>query len=103
MTLGLGEHRDVFYPTENGRTVAMVYYRDFSGFRRRLRANGRSKAEARRRVNDALSRALAVGSDGDFTARSTLADGRTVGSPCTRGWCSAAAGRRRRSTSNGTR
>lgn len=79
MTLGLGEHGDVFYATENGRTVAMVYYRDYSGIRRRLRANGRSKAEARRRVNDALSRALAVGSDGDFTARSTLADG-------TNGW-----------------
>ena len=75
MTLGLGEHGDVFYATENGRTVAMVYYRDYSGLRRRLRANGRSKAEARRRVNDALSRALAVGADGDFTARSTLADG----------------------------
>ena len=75
MTLGLGEHGDVFYATENGRTVAMVYYRDYSGIRRRLRANGRSKAEARRRVNDALSRALAVGADGDFTARSTLADG----------------------------
>ena len=57
MTLGLGEHGDVFYATENGRTVAMVYYRDYSGIRRRLRANGRSKAEARRRVNDALSRA----------------------------------------------
>src|SRR5690242_18319289 len=73
MTLGLGEHGDVFYATENGRVVAMVYYRDYSGMRRRLRSNGRSKAEARRRVNDALSRALAVGADGDFSARSTLA------------------------------
>jgi integrase len=53
----------------------MIYYRDYSGIRRRLRAKGRSKAEARRRVNEAMARALAVGSDGDFTARSTLADG----------------------------
>jgi hypothetical protein len=75
MTLGLGEHGDVFFATENGRVVAMVYYRDYSGIRRRLRANGRSKAEARRRVHDALSRAVAVGAHGDFTARSTLADG----------------------------
>jgi hypothetical protein len=75
MTLGLGEHGDVFYSTENGRVVAMIYYRDYSGIRRRLRAKGRSKAEARRRVNEAMARALAVGSDGDFTARSTLADG----------------------------
>ena len=57
----------------------MVYYRDFSGVRRRLRASGKSKAEARRSVEAALRRALTVGADGDFTPRSTLAVG-------ARGW-----------------
>ena len=31
--LGLGEHGEVFFTTERGRHVAMVYYRDFSGIR----------------------------------------------------------------------
>lgn len=77
--LGLGEHGEVFFTTERGRPVAMVYYRDFSGIRRRLRASGKSKAEARRSVEASLRRALTIGADGDFTPRSTLADG-------ARGW-----------------
>lgn len=73
--LGLGEHGDVVYGARNGRPIAMVYYRDFTGVRRRVKASGRSKAEARREVLKAVDRALRVGRDGEFTARSTLADG----------------------------
>ncbi|MFC8503815.1 tyrosine recombinase XerC [Pedococcus sp. NPDC057267] len=73
--LGLGEHGDVVYGTRKGRPLAMVYYRDFTGIRRRVKASGRSKAEARREVLNAVERALAQGRDGEFSARSTLAEG----------------------------
>lgn len=73
--LGLGEHGDVFYVASATGWTAMVYYRDFSGVKRRLKASGSSKAEARRQITRSLERALKVGRDGEFSARSTLADG----------------------------
>ena len=38
--LGLGEHGDVGYSLEGGSTVAVIYYRDFSGRRRRVKRLG---------------------------------------------------------------
>lgn len=73
--LGLGEHGEVFFVAAGEGWSAMVYYRDFSGVKRRLKAAGSSKAEARRRVTRSLDRGLQVGRDGEFTARSTLGDG----------------------------
>lgn len=74
--LGLGEHGEIFYTAKpEGGWKAMVYYRSFSGRKLRVKASGRSKAEARRRILVSVERALKVGSDGEFTSRSTLGDG----------------------------
>ncbi len=72
--LGLGEHGDVIYGSEEGSVVAMVYYRDFTGRRRRVKRAGTFKASARRAVMKALDNALTSGRDGEFTGTSTLAD-----------------------------
>ncbi|MGB8386171.1 MAG: hypothetical protein WCG47_33880, partial [Dermatophilaceae bacterium] len=72
--LGLGESGDVVYGAEDGRTVAMIYYRDFTGRRRRVKRSGSSRAAARRAVTKALERVLTSGRDGEFTPTSTLAD-----------------------------
>lgn len=77
--LGLGEHGDVFFVSERGREVAMVYYRDFSGIRRRLRASGTSRAAAKRTLGRSLEHALKSGQDSEFSAKSRLSDG-------ARGW-----------------
>lgn len=76
--LGLGEHGDVVYGTEGGSIVAMVYYRDFTGRRRRVKRAGSSRASARRDVMKALDHALRSGRDGEFTGTSTLADAALV-------------------------
>lgn len=73
--LGLGERGDVVYGVRDGRPFAMVYYRDFTGVRRRSKASGRSRAEARRRVLQAVDEALATGRDGEFSSRSSLEEG----------------------------
>jgi hypothetical protein len=48
--IGLGEHGDVVFGTEKGRTVAIVQYRDFAGRKRRVKRAADSKAAARRLV-----------------------------------------------------
>ena len=52
--LGLGEYGDVTYSKEGKSVVAMVYYRDYSGRRRRIRRNASTRAAARRDVMKAL-------------------------------------------------
>ncbi|GMA87501.1 hypothetical protein GCM10025868_27510 [Angustibacter aerolatus] len=59
--LGLGERGEVFYAEQQGQVVAMVYYRDHSGRRRRARATATSKAAARRAATRAVDRALLAG------------------------------------------
>lgn len=76
--LGLGESGDVVYGTEGGRTVAMIYYRDFTGRRRRVKRSGSSRAAARRAVTKVVEQVLACGRDGEFTPSSTLADAATA-------------------------
>lgn len=74
--LGLGEHGEVFYTAKpEGGWKAMVYYRAFSGKKVRIKASGRSKAAARRRVMASVERVHRIGSDGEFTSRSKLEDG----------------------------
>ncbi|HET8601331.1 MAG TPA: hypothetical protein VFL99_13460 [Segeticoccus sp.] len=73
--LGLGEYGDIFFSRRGDRHVAMVHYRDFTGAKRRLKASGRSKAEARRRIMKALAHAIQVGGRGEFSPTSSLADG----------------------------
>ena len=74
--LGLGEHGEVFPGRDGrGRPVAMVQYRDFGGRMRRLKRSGATYAEARRRVLSALDDARRSTRDGEFTSRSTLAEG----------------------------
>jgi integrase len=53
----------------------MVQDRHFGGRMRRLKRSGATYAEARRRVLRALDDALRSTRDGEFTSRSTLADG----------------------------
>ena len=76
--LGLGEHGEVGYSIEGGSTVAVIYYRDFSGRRRRVKRAGRSKADARRKVLMAVQDVLAAPLDSEFSSRSRLADGAKV-------------------------
>lgn len=71
--LGLGEYGDVAYSKEGRSVVAMLYYRDFSGRRRRIRRNAPTRAAARREVMTALQLALTVGDEPGFTASSSLA------------------------------
>ena len=67
--LAYGESGEVHYtPMDGGRVQAMVYFRDHTGRRRRKKASGRSKADARRRVQRLVADALSAGG-GDFTAR----------------------------------
>ena len=72
--LRLGEYGDVMFVPASGRQIAMVYYRDFAGRKRRVKRSGRSKAEARRRVIEAVERVIRLGSSAQFDARSTLGD-----------------------------
>lgn len=76
--LGLGEHGDVGYSIEGSSTVAVIYYRDFSGRRRRVKRGGKSKADARRKVLLAVQDVLAAPLDSEFSPRSRLADGAKV-------------------------
>lgn len=71
--LGLGEYGDVTYSKEGRSVVAMLYYRDYSGRRRRIRRNAPTRATARREVMTALQLALTVGDEPGFTASSSLA------------------------------
>lgn len=71
--LGLGEYGDVAYSKEGRSVVAMLYYRDYSGRRRRIRRNAPTRAAARREVMTALQLALIVGDEPGFTASSSLA------------------------------
>ncbi len=71
--LGLGEYGDVAYSKEGRSVVAMLYYRDYSGRRRRIRRNAPTRAAARREVMTALQLALTVGDEPGFTASSSLA------------------------------
>jgi len=74
--LGLGEHGEVFYGVDrHGRPVAMVNYRDFGGRLQRVKRSGRTKAAAARSLNKALDALLRADRDGEFTPRSTLAEG----------------------------
>lgn len=57
---------------QDGAYVAQVFYRDFVGRGRRIRRNGRSKAEASRRVLKAVQDALAPGTSGQFRATDSL-------------------------------
>lgn len=68
--LGLGEHGDVIYARDEGALVAIVYYRDFSGRRRRVKRAGKSKAAARRAVTSALAEALARDGAAEVSAAS---------------------------------
>jgi integrase len=70
--LGLGERGEVSYLTQGTSTIALVYYRDFTGHRRKIKRSGSSKAVARRAVDKALDSVLSVGQGGEFTASSTL-------------------------------
>ena len=52
---------------EGGRTVAKIYYRDFTGRGRRVKRSGRSRAAARRAVTQGGRAGLACGREGEFT------------------------------------
>jgi integrase len=73
--LGLGEHGDVLYIREGGSLYAMVYYRDYSGRRRRVRRAGASKASARRAVMQALSEVMQCDGASEFTPSSGFVAG----------------------------
>lgn len=71
--LGLGEYGEIAYSKQGKRVVAMLYYRDYSGRRRRIRRNASTRAAARRDVMKALEVALTVGEEPGFSASSALA------------------------------
>lgn len=71
----LGEHGDVFYGTDRGRTTAMVQYRDYSGRKRRIKRTGESKAAARRAVLAALDEAMRRDGGGGFTSTTPFSVG----------------------------
>jgi integrase len=74
--IGLGEHGEIFFDTDHlGRPVAMIYYRDFGGRKRRLKRSGATKAAAQRALMKALEDALRSTREGEFTPRSPLSDG----------------------------
>ncbi len=70
--IGLGEHGGVTVFRQEGAYVAQVFYRDFAGRGRRIRRNGRSKAEASRRVLKAVQDALAPAASGQFRPSDTF-------------------------------
>lgn len=70
--LGLGEYGDVAYSKQGSSVVAMVYYRDYSGRRRRIQRNAPTRAAARREVMIALQLALTIGEEPGFTSSSSL-------------------------------
>lgn len=70
--LGVGERGDVFYNMdERGQVVAMLYFRDHTGRRRRRKAVGPSKIAAGRAVSASVDEALAAGG-GIFTVATTF-------------------------------
>jgi integrase len=77
--LGLGEHGGISITHEAGGYVAYVRYRDYAGRGRRIKARGRSKAEASRRVLKAVRDALGADAEGEFTSRNTIEE-------AARGW-----------------
>ena len=72
--LGLGEHGGITSTRETGSYAAYVRYRDYAGRGRRIKRRGRSKAEASRRVMQAVRAALGADRDGEFTSRSTFGE-----------------------------
>jgi integrase len=73
--IGLGEHGDVIFGTEKGRTVAIVQYRDFMGRKRRVKRAADSKAAARRLVLKAVDEALRRDGGVTFTASTRFSAG----------------------------
>lgn len=75
--LGLGEHGEIAtYSAEGGGYVASVRFRHWSGKGDRLRRRGKSRAEALRRLNEALEDALNAGTRGGrFTRASRFEEG----------------------------
>ena len=73
--IGLGEHGDVVFGTEKGRTVAIVQYRDFAGHKRRVKRAADSKAAARRRVLKAVDEALRRDGGVTFTGSTPFTTG----------------------------
>jgi len=67
-----GDRGDITWVTQpNGSIVARMYFRDHNGRRRRAKGVGRSKAAAKRAVNEAVDAALRSG--GEFRSSTTLA------------------------------
>jgi hypothetical protein len=100
--IGLGEHGDVIFGTEKGRTVAIVQYRDFAGRKRRVKRAADSKAAARRLVLKAVDEALKRDGGGGFTASTPFSVGIDGWMAYVGGWFSVVRGPRRRSISTGT-
>jgi hypothetical protein len=75
--LGLGEHGDVGYSLEGGSTVAVIYYRDFSGRRRRVK-RGEVQGRCRRKVLLAVQDVLTAPLESEFSPRSRLIDAAKV-------------------------
>lgn len=73
--IGMGEHGDVVFGTENGRTVAIVQYRDFVGRKRRVKRAADSKAAARRLALKAVDEALRRDGGVTFTASTRFSVG----------------------------
>lgn len=73
--LGLGEHGDVVYIRDGGSLYALVYYRDYSGRRRRVRRAGRTKAAARRAVMQALAEVMHMNGLSEVTPSSRFIAG----------------------------
>lgn len=74
--IGLGEHGDVvFGKRANGRTIAIVQYRDYNGRKRRVKRTADSKAAARRLVLAAVDEALRRDGGATFTASTRFSVG----------------------------
>ncbi len=71
LRLGYGERGEVFYSQTGDSITAFVNFRDHTGRKRRRKAVGRSRAEARRRVLGAYEDALRAGG-GAWTPRTRL-------------------------------
>jgi integrase len=71
----MGEHGDVVFGREKGRTIAIVQYRDFMGRKRRVKRVADSKAAARRLVLKAVDEALRRDGGATFTASTRFSVG----------------------------
>lgn len=70
----VGEHGDITFRRQQGRVIAVVYYRDYGGRLRRIQGAAETKAGARRKVREALDRVLAAGVGAGYSARTTFGD-----------------------------